>query len=151
MTKTQKYNIVLDYMEYKTVDDKRESIPVYKDTLDEYKDIKDYLFHDIQMTMAENDRIPFEQSYSIMYDALALLSDSTDNVEELEDYDVFDAVDIASIYYVEQLAYLNTGNMYAIADLVRDYNCTDVASACAIWYESTVKDWAMTIKNYILE
>lgn len=31
------------------------------------------------------------------------------------------------------------------------YHSDSIADACAIWYESTVKDFAIAIKNYILE
>lgn len=149
MTKTT-YNTVIDSMYYKDIkndkDEVTKTIPVYREELP--KDIQEYLFNEIQREQAEADGIPFEQSYHIMYGALALF-DGVD-FEELEAFDPLECEDTASIYYVEQLSYLNTSNMYAIADLIRDYECTDVASACAIWYDSTVKDWALTIKNYIL-
>lgn len=136
-------------MYYKDIKDNGETvktIPVYRDELDEKT--KDALFHEIQVEQAEADNIPFEQSFSIMYDALALFEGV--EYEDLEDFDPNEVEkDIASIYYHDQLEYLNTGNMYAIADLIRDYEYTDVASACAMWYDSTVRDWAQTIKNYI--
>ena len=144
------YNIIIDAMYYKDITDKDgqvvRRIPVYRDELDEQ--IKDDLFHGIQQELATNDNIPFEQSYHIMYEALALF----DGIEyaDIGDFDPLECGDdIASVYYAEQLGYLNTDNMYAISDIMREYECESIADACAIWYNDTVKDWALAIKNYI--
>lgn len=145
------YNTIIDSMVYKDIKDNDgniiKTIPVYRDDLP--KDIHDVLFHELQMKLAEDNGCTFEQSYSVMYDALALFSEIA--FEDLEAFDPFECPDIASVYYAEQLEYLTVDNMYAIADIVRDNECGDIATACAIWYETTVHDFALSIKSYILD
>lgn len=150
MTKST-YNTIINAMYMKDIHDNEgnttKTIPVYKEELPE--NIKNYLFSEIQVKESEEDCIPFEQSFSIMYDALALFQDV--EFKDLEEFDPLEVGDgIASIYYGEQLEYLNAHNMYAITDILKEYDCDSIADACAIWYETTVKDWALIIKNYIM-
>ena len=141
----EKYNIVCDLMEKKEVNGK--IIPIYKETT-ENEAIRKEVFNGVHMELVDDHGVTFTQSYDIMYDAIALIADNTETVEDLADfYPTEYTDDIASIYYSEQLEYLNTGNMHDIAEIIKEHDCEDVATACAVWYEREVKDTAESIKE----
>ena len=44
----------------------------------------------------------------------------------------------ASVYTSERLAYLYPINQQEISDIMREYSLGDIATACAVWYDSMV-------------
>jgi hypothetical protein len=86
-----------------------------------------------------------DMSYNLCYEAQGFFEMSEgetieEMTEKLENY-----FDFASIYYNEQLAYLNANNQDEILDILKEYDCDSISNACAIWFETKVKEVIQTL------
>lgn len=103
----------------------------------------------IYLSMIYDDNIggTNDLSYRLIYDATAFFSneitgDETkeEMLEALENYQ-----DFAPIWNSERLEMLNVNNEQDIADIMKEYEIENVSTACAVWYENTIKSIVNTI------
>jgi len=141
-TKT-KYNAVINCMELQKRDN-NDYFAIIKDNTE--KDLKDLI---INMIYDENIGGTTSQSYDILYDATQNIENFT--IEELKDTDIEDIQDMASVYTYDRLAYINNNNEYEIYDILKEYNLDNINTACAIWYDTQVKNAMYKLRAYIYE
>lgn len=92
----------------------------------------------------------FDIPYMMLDDALNILySIELDRILD-DSFSIYDYDgDIGSVYTSDQLEYLNLNTQQEISDIMREYDLTDIASACAYWYDQEVRDMVQEIINYI--
>lgn len=77
----------------------------------------------------------FDQAYEILYNAL-----NTIDIDDLSDYDYvenqeYSQKEFADVRTYTRLQYLTNNNQYDIAQILKETNSDDIATACAIWYD----------------
>jgi len=111
---------------------------------------------DILSEIQRHSDVGFELSYEIMASACNIVDEVYSNAdinqtdEELEDDANERANDCASIYTGERLSWLSNWNQEEITQIMKEYSC-DIAGACAIWYDSQVRDMVGELINWINE
>ena len=94
--------------------------------------------------------ISFELSYKIANNATQLFYGL--KLEELESEDLNElAQDTASVYTVERLNWIDLNNKGEIEDIMQEYNCKEIDTASAIWFELKTVELAEEIKDFILK
>ena len=88
-------------------------------------------------------------SYEIVAKATELFED-IENLEQLNEENENES-EQASIYTAIRLSYLNNFNEQEISDILKEYNTTDISTACAIWYDNMVRQAYDELKAYILK
>lgn len=98
---------------------------------------------DLYLKMIYEDNVGGKQdlSYQIINEATIFFDELDEEKaslktisEQLDEYQ-----DFATTRNVEQLEMLNNYNEHEIADILKDYSCKNISTACAIWYENQVK------------
>lgn len=130
---------------YSTMEKQGKVIYILDENID--KDIRAELF-DIQNSLDEG--ISFDLRYEIMARACDIIVDNAKTAEDLENLDLTEH-DSASVYTNARLAYLTSENQYDISDIMREYECEDIATACAIWYDNMVENAVRELKAFILK
>lgn len=152
MNKTEKIDAIAKAMRY-TGDTPekymRANIYVYADGIAEET-------KDILIEIQRHSGVGFELSYEIMASACNIVDEVYSNAdinqtdEELEE-DAFDrTLGCASVYTGERLSWLSNWNQEEITDIMKEYSC-DIAGACAIWYDSQVRDMVGELINWVNE
>lgn len=77
-------------------------------------------------------------AYDIVRDACDLLPDTIEALATFDPYDI--TVECASVYAYQRLEYLNPNNQYDITEVLKETNATDIATACAIFYDRIVQE-----------
>lgn len=90
----------------------------------------------------------FDLSYEIMAKACDVVSQQ--DIEELAGDDGFYEAEEASVYTAERLSYLNIHNQQDISDKMKEYDCEDIQTACAYWYDEQVRSACEQLRDYIL-
>lgn len=77
----------------------------------------------------------FDQAYEILYDAI-----NTIDISDLQDYDYaenqeYNQKEFADVRTYTRLQYLTNNNQYDIAQILKETNSEDIATACAIWHD----------------
>lgn len=75
-------------------------------------------------------------------------------LEELNTMDVYERTneeEFASIYIYNRLEYLNAMNEDSIKEILDEYSCSSISEACAVFYDTTVKDTLLQLKSYANE
>lgn len=87
-------------------------------------------------------------SYEIVATACSELVNDFQFDEETDFYEN----ECASVYTAERLSYLNNWNQEEISQKLREFGGdTDIATACAIWYDDMVRGVMERLKAYIME
>ena len=143
MNKTTKkdYAVLVDCIEQRTRPNGDIFYCIKDNTLENVsKIVKDVLF--------DNDYSDLDLSYEIMNTALNVLSDV--EFKDLEAFDMYEYEgDLASIYTIDRLNYLNTWNEGEISDLVKEHSMM-ISEACAYWYAQQVEIFVNELKGKIL-
>lgn len=88
-------------------------------------------------------------TYQIANSALNVLYEV--EYKDLPAFDVYEHDgEYASVYTADRLGYLNSANQQEISDKIREYDCDDIATAAAIWYDEKVKELVAALKAKIL-
>lgn len=107
---------------------------------------------DVLMKLIYDDNIggSSDLSYEICYQATAVLTDDvTEEQISSEDFYIHEHIqDIASVYTAIRLSYLNNNNQDEITDTLKEYS-TDIAGACAVWYENMIAQACNDIIDYV--
>jgi hypothetical protein len=115
--------------------------------------MKDNVPTDIAQTLKDivyNKNNGFDIPYMMLDDALNILySIELDRILD-DSFDIYNYDgDIGSVYTSDQLEYLNLNTQQEISDIMREYDLTDIASACSYWYDQEVRDMVNEIIDYI--
>jgi len=152
MNRPEKINAIANAMRYTGGNPERgmrANIHVYADDI--AKETKDIL-SEIQ----RHSGVGFELSYEIMASACNIVGELADNADISDnDGDIYEAIaeavdGTASVYTGERLSWLSSWNQEEIIDIIKEYSC-DIAGACAIWYDSQVRDMVGELINWINE
>lgn len=84
-----------------------------------------------------DDTHTFELDYDIMHTACVVLSENSENYEDVDWYEA--TQDTASVYTAAQLRYINIWNQSEITDIARESEL-DIATAAGVWYEQKVAE-----------
>ena len=123
---------------------------IYRFTDDAPEELRDLFLEHFEVS---------DTDYEIFRDAVGIVIDVYDSLDDNEDDEesiILDAIteaatDCASVYTAERLAYMNNRNQDEISDVMRDYSTTDIATACAIWYDLQVQNAATIISNWVTD
>ena len=149
MTSQEKYEAITSAYEYKKLDTPRagdgaEGIYIRSAALD--TNVDNFL-SELQRGLD----IDFDLSYEVAKDASYILADST-TLEEIEagTFDPYEACnDCYSVYTYPRLRLLDANNQAEIGDIMKEYQTYDIASACAIWYDTKVREAVEKMITYI--
>ena len=89
-------------------------------------------------------------NYEITAKACELFCD-IESIKDLEDEENACEAEVASVYTADRLAYLNNSNEVEISETMKEYDCEDISTGCAIWYDNMVRQAYEEIKNWILK
>lgn len=148
MNKQEKYNAIINAMEYTGDEPKngmRANIYIIKDeTPEETRKVLIDIIYD------KNIGGSHDLSYEIVFRACDVISELS--LEDLENTDCLWDIerDWASFYTAERLGYLNMNNQDEIIEKLKEYD-SDIATACAVWYDAMVRDVAIELQEYITE
>ena len=94
-----------------------------------------------------------DTDYEIFSDACDIVGNLSDHTDDkLADVDFYElATDTASVYTADRLSYLTPYNQYEITDKLKEFDCDDIQSACAVWYDSEVCRACELLRDYILQ
>jgi len=127
----------------------RANIHIYADNIDEET-------KDILSEIQRHSGVGFELSHEIMADACNIIdevyttADIGQSDDDLQD-DAFDrTVGIASVYTADQLSWLSVNNQSEITDIAKEYE-SDIATACAYWYDNKVRGMVEELVAWINE
>lgn len=90
---------------------------------------------DIARQASDDMTLWFDQAYTILYDAINSI-----DIADLQDYEYienqeYNSKEFASVYTNARLQYLTVNNKYDIAQIMKELDSEDIATACAIWYD----------------
>lgn len=90
---------------------------------------------DIARQASDDMNLWFDQAYEILYDAI-----NTIDIDDLSDYEYienqeYNQKEFADVRTYTRLQYLTNNNQYDIAQILKETNSEDIATACAIWYD----------------
>lgn len=94
--------------------------------------------------------------YEIFYKAINTVVEAynnigNDNIERLQEYVQDNYNDFASVYTNDRLTYLNIHNESEIVDILKDFSCDSISTACAIWYDRQIQNACSVIIDYLNE
>lgn len=147
MKPEEKLALIGDAYKTKKVDDEREQIHIINDELPEK-------FHEailnIQFKLNEETGT-FELDYDIMNDATGIIADNCTTPKELEEADFYEH-ESASVYTSTRLGYLHANNQQDVSDILHEFGKeTDIATACAVWYDRQVTRACELLREFIME
>lgn len=133
MLTKQDYDVLVDCMETRD----RNGVEAYfiKDATPAH--IQSFV-RDIMYAM-DGEITTLDLQYEIMASALSSMSDNI-KYEQItgEDFEPMREDEHASVYTSTRLSYLNNRNDEEISDIMKEYSCENISTACAIWYDNTV-------------
>jgi hypothetical protein len=92
----------------------------------------------------------FNLSYEIGEKAASVLSNFSLEEVAAEDFDTVEACrDCASVYTAQRLSWLCVQNENEIMDIIKEYDCADISTACAIWYDQKAEEMLRAMIEFI--
>jgi len=139
MNTEEKYKALVNAMELKTRDDKSE---FYAFTDSVNRELIDLFLENYEVR---------DTDYQIFSKAIDCMADL--ELEDIlkDDFDVYEAVnDVCSVYNSDRLALLNIWNDIEITDILKEYECSEISTACAVWFDREVQNAvSLIISKYI--
>lgn len=79
-----------------------------------------------------------------------IYSDKPDATEEEATEEIYErASDSANVYTSIRLDYMNMWNEQEISEIMREYDLSSIADACAVWYDRQVEQAATLINEWV--
>ncbi len=148
MTTPQKFDAIVNAMEFKKWDDGKEGYAMKEDF--DKKENEEVYTELLRIIYDENVGGVHDLSYEIVCKATGVIEEI--GLKDLHNDNAINEADNehASVYTYPRLQYLNINNQQEITDTLKEYDC-DIQTACAIWYDNQVRDTAETLRAFILK